>query len=133
MIVVDTNVIAYLYLPTKYTPHAEKLLEENPVWVAPHLWRSEFRNVLALYLRKNIITYEKALQIQAEAENLMAGNEYEMKSINILSLVNSSKCSAYDCEFVSLAINLNTTLYTMDKKVITEFPVLSRPLKDVVC
>ena len=133
MIVVDTNVLAYLYLPTKYTPNAEKLLESNPVWAAPHLWRSEFRNVLALYLRKNIITYERALQIQAEAENLMIGNEFEMKSINVLSLVNSSECSAYDCEFVSLAVNLNTKLYTMDKKVLKEFPKISCSLKDVIC
>ena len=133
MIVVDTNVLAYLYLPTKYTPNAEKLLEDNPVWAAPHLWRSEFRNVLALYLRKNIITYERALQIQAEAESLMIGNEFEMKSINVLSLVNSSECSAYDCEFVSLAVNLNTKLYTMDKKVLKEFPKISCSLKDVIC
>ncbi|XSG85105.1 MAG: hypothetical protein ACPW60_15475 [Methylohalobius sp. ZOD2] len=52
MIAVDTNVIAYFYLPTEYTPLAEKLLMQEPVWAAPTLWRSEFRNVLALYLRK---------------------------------------------------------------------------------
>ncbi|WP_230990916.1 hypothetical protein [Bathymodiolus platifrons methanotrophic gill symbiont] len=28
------------------------------------MWKSEFRNVLALYLRKKIITFEKALQLQ---------------------------------------------------------------------
>ena len=50
MIVVDTNILVYLYLPTKYTPHAEKLLENDPVWIAPYLWRSEFRNVLALLM-----------------------------------------------------------------------------------
>ena len=133
MIVVDTNVIAYLYFPTKYTPHAEKLLEDNPIWVAPHLWRSEFRNVVALYLRKELITYEKALHIQAETESFMGGNEFDIKSINVLSLVNSSECSAYDCEFVSLAVNLNTKLYTMDKKVLKEFPNISTSLKDVAC
>ncbi len=45
MIVVDANVLVYLYLPTKYPLHAEKLLEMDPVWVAPHLWRSEFSNI----------------------------------------------------------------------------------------
>ena len=131
MIVVDTNVLVYLYLPTKYTPHAEKLLEIDPLWVAPHLWRSEFRNVLALYLRKELITYDKALQIQNEAETLMAGNEYDIKSLNVLSLVNQSNCSAYDCEYVSLAMNLATKLFTMDKKVISEFPLIVEPLRDV--
>jgi predicted nucleic acid-binding protein len=131
MIVVDTNVLVYLYLPTQYTPHAEKLLEIEPVWVAPHLWRSEFRNVLALYLRKKLITYDKALQIQSEAEILMSGNEYDIKSLNILSLVNQSNCSAYDCEYVSLAVNLETKLFTMDKKIISEFPLITEPLRNV--
>ena len=64
MIVVDTNVIAYLYLPTEFTEQAEQLLEQEPVWTAPLLWRSEFRNVLALYLRRQLIGFEKALQLQ---------------------------------------------------------------------
>ena len=131
MIVVDTNVLVYLYLPTKYTPHAEKLLRIDPVWVAPHLWRSEFRNVLALYLRRKIISYDKALQIQNEAETLMSGNEYDIKSLNVLSLVNQSSCSAYDCEYVSLAINLGTKLFTMDKKIISEFPLVAEALRNV--
>ncbi len=38
MIVVDTNVIAYLYLPTGHTPLAEKLMVQEPVWAAPVLW-----------------------------------------------------------------------------------------------
>jgi predicted nucleic acid-binding protein len=53
MIVVDTNIICYLYLLTKYTELAEQLLQKQPQWIAPVLWISEFRNVLTLYLRKN--------------------------------------------------------------------------------
>ena len=37
MIVVDTNVLAYLYLPTDHTPHAEALLQHDPDWAAPLL------------------------------------------------------------------------------------------------
>ncbi|MFH2045324.1 MAG: type II toxin-antitoxin system VapC family toxin [Pseudomonadota bacterium] len=122
VIAVDTNIIAYLYLPTEYTKYAEKLLIKEPVWSAPSLWRSEFRNVLALYLRKDFITFEQAIQIQTEAELLMEGNEFELNSIDILKLVKDSSCSAYDCEFVALAQQLETTLVTADKKIISEFP-----------
>ncbi len=47
MIVVDSNVLAYLYLPGEYTAAAEVLLEHDSDWAAPILWRSEFRNILA--------------------------------------------------------------------------------------
>ena len=128
MIVVDTNIITYLYLPTKYTDKAESLLENEQAWAAPYLWRSEFRNVLALYIRKSIISFEKALKIQSEAEALMAGFEFETKSLDVLSLVKNSKCSAYDCEFVSLAQSLNTRLITMDKQILKNFPQIASPL-----
>ena len=37
MIVVDTNIIAYLYLPTEYSTQAELLLSKEPDWVTPTL------------------------------------------------------------------------------------------------
>ena len=52
MIVVDSNILAYLYLPGEFTAAAEALLEREPEWAAPPLWRSEFRNLLAGYLRR---------------------------------------------------------------------------------
>lgn len=129
MIVIDTNIIAYLYLPTEHTKDAEELLIKEPIWSAPSLWRSEFRNVLALYMRKGIITFEQAIQIQTEAELLMDGNEYELNSIDILKLVKNSSCSAYDCEFVALAQELETTLVTADKKIISEFPDIATSIQ----
>jgi predicted nucleic acid-binding protein len=122
MIVVDTHVIAYLYLPTEFTEQAEQLLGRESVWTAPLLWRSEFRNVLALYLRRQLIGFEKALQLQMEAETLMSENEYEIGSFDVMKLVRESCCSAYDCEFVALATNLRTTFVTMDQSILREFP-----------
>jgi len=80
MIVVDTNILAYLYLPTGFSEQAEHLLLKQPKWIAPVLWRSELRNVLARYLRKELLTLEQAYDIQTEAETLLAGNEYDVPS-----------------------------------------------------
>jgi len=132
MIIVDTNVIAYLYLPTSYTPDAEKLLIQEPVWGAPYLWRSELRNVIALYLRQKIVSFEQAVQIQAEAELLMSENEFVVKSSDVLSLVKDSNCSAYDCEFVALAKNFKSTLVTTDKKILSEFPATAKSLQQIL-
>jgi len=122
VIVVDTNVLAYLYLPTNYTAHAEALLQRDPEWAAPILWRSEFRNILAGYLRRRTLSFEAAGAIQAEAEGLLAGNEHLVDSLRVLELVRDSDCSAYDCEFVALAMRLGTKLITMDAKLLRAFP-----------
>jgi predicted nucleic acid-binding protein len=122
MIVVDSNVLVYLYLPGEYTADAEALLESDPEWAAPVLWRSEFRNVLAGYMRRKTLTFGQAYAVQREAENLLAGSEFEVDSHAVLELVRDSDCSACDCEFIALATKLNTKLVTMDKKVLRAFP-----------
>ncbi|MCU7921395.1 MAG: type II toxin-antitoxin system VapC family toxin [Candidatus Thiodiazotropha sp. (ex Dulcina madagascariensis)] len=125
MIVVDTNTIAYLYLPTEFTASIEKLLDAEAHWAAPLLWRSEFRNILALYLRKGLIEYGTACGIQAQAEDLIGENEFNIDSVSVLTLASASDCSAYDCEFVSLAKALDTKLITADKKLRKSFPEIA--------
>ena len=122
MIVVDSNVLAYLYLPREYTAAAEALLEQDSDWAAPILWRSEFRNILAGYLRRKAITFEQANSLQREAESLLEGAEFEVESLAVLELVRDSDCSAYNCEFIALAMKLDTKLITMDKKLLRAFP-----------
>jgi len=130
MIVVDTNIIAYLYLPGDFTARAEGLLENDPEWAAPVLWRSEFRNILAGYMRRKSLHYEVARNLLREAESLMAGAEYEVDSSRVLELVRDSDCSAYDCEFVALAMSLGVTLVTMDTKLLRAFPKVAVALAD---
>jgi len=122
MIVVDTNVLAYLYLPGDRTADAEALLERDSEWAAPVLWRSEFRNILAGYIRRKTLTFDQACGLQSEAESLLSGAEFEVDSRTVLELVRDSDCSAYDCEFIALAIKLNTKLVTADKKLLRSFP-----------
>ena len=122
MIVVDSNVLAYLYLPGEHSALAEALLARDPEWAAPVLWRSEFRNVLAGYLRRKALTFEQACGLQREAESLLAGCEFEVDSLGVLELVRDSDCSAYECEFIALAMQLDTRLVTMDKKLLRAFP-----------
>ncbi len=122
MIVVDSNVVAYLYLPGEHTAKAEALLEQDPDWAAPVLWRSEFRNILAGYLRRKNLTFAQACGLQSEAEDLLAGSEFEVDSKVVLELVRDSDCSAYDCEFVALAQKLQVQLVTMDARVLKAFP-----------
>jgi predicted nucleic acid-binding protein len=131
MIVVDSNILAYLYLPGERTADAEGLFERDPEWAVPVLWRSEFRNILAGYIRRNTLTFQQACKIQNEAESLLSGSEFEVDSRVVLELVRDSDCSAYDCEFVALAIKLNTKVVTADKKVLRAFPAYATTLTSV--
>lgn len=121
MIVVDTNVIGYFYLSSQYSELADLLFQKTNDWAAPLLWRSEYRNVLAFYVRKKIITLPDAISLFETAVSLLHGNEYEINSHQVLRLSQASGCSAYDCEFVNLAQDLNVPLVTMDKRILQNF------------
>lgn len=122
MIVADTNLISYLMIPGQQTADAQAVLRKDPVWAAPLLWRSEFRNVLALYLRQKHLSVADVLQLVDEAEMLLRGREYQVESAPVLRLVERSPLSAYDCEFVHLAEELQVPLVTSDQKVLRAFP-----------
>ena len=121
MIVVDTNVIAYLLIEGERTGAAQNILARDGEWAAPFLWRSEFRNILALYIRQNLMEFYIAKKIIGEAEELMLNREFEVISLDVLDLAKTSGCSAYDCEFVALAKKLGVKLVTFDKKLIAAF------------
>ncbi|MCI5209151.1 MAG: PIN domain-containing protein [Candidatus Electrothrix sp. ATG2] len=129
MIVVDTNIISYFYLNAEHSSIAEHTFKKDPVWSAPLLWRSEFRSVLTLYLQKEIILLADAIEIFESAEELLMGNEYEINSAQVLSLSHRSGCSAYDCEFVNLAKDLDVSLVTEDKKILKSFPEYALSMK----
>ena len=121
MIVADTNLIAYFLIQGGFTPEARAVYQEDPEWVAPPLWRSEFRNVLILSLRHALLSFDDILSLMDRAERLMKGQGYQVDSSRILRLAADSGCSAYDCEFVALAQDLGVPLVTSDSTLIAKF------------
>jgi predicted nucleic acid-binding protein len=121
LIVADTNLIAYFLIQGGFTPEARAVYQKDPEWVAPPLWRSEFRNVLILSLRHALLTFDDILSLMDRADRLMKGQGYQMDSSRILRLAADSGCSAYDCEFVALAQDLGVPLVTSDATLIAKF------------
>jgi predicted nucleic acid-binding protein len=130
VIVVDTNVIAYVFLKGEHTACAEALIERDREWAAPLLWRSEMRNILATYVRREALDLGSARKIAALAEGLMRGREYAVRSDAVLAAAASSGCTAYDCEFAVLAEELRVPLVTCDAKLLRAFPSIARPLAE---
>jgi predicted nucleic acid-binding protein len=122
MIVVDSNIIIYVHVQSEKTNLALQALRKDPYWVAPPLWESEFRNVLAGYIRRRVLNIEGAKLVMKSALRTMEGREILPPSDLVLDLVAMSDCSAYDCEYVALARNLDVKLVTADRKILRNFP-----------
>ncbi len=127
MIVVDTNLLVYLYVPGRDTPVAEAVLTRDPIWISTPLWQSEFRNALAGFIREGALTVEGGKRIAARAESWMRGREHAVSSDHVLDLAATSGCTAYDCEFVALAEGTAVSLVTLDKRFCELFLRLRSP------
>jgi len=128
LIVVDTNIIAYLVIAGAQTAFADRVFVYDPDWAAPLLWRSEMRNLLSLYLRREEMNVTDAKRVMERAELTVAGNEYSVDSGRVLELAGASGCTAYDCEFIALAESLGVPLVTSDKKLLATFRDIAVPL-----
>lgn len=125
MIVADTNLVAYLFLGGDFTQDAEAVFDQDPDWVIPYLWRSEFRNVLTIYLRQGLLSLSEVQEIAQQAESFFLDREFAVNSLEVLQIAAVTNLSAYDCEFVALAQNLDISLVTSDRKIIKAYPQIA--------
>jgi len=132
VIVADVNLVAYLLLGGPETALAQRVFEKDPVWAAPLLWRSEFRSVLAAFMRQRGLSVSDAWRAHELAEGLLSGHEFSVPGDRILHLVAASPCSAYDCEYVALAEELRVPLVTADRQVLRAFAGIAVSPKNFV-
>lgn len=121
MIVADTNLTLYLVVRSPLTAEAVAVYQKDSEWIAPPLWRSEFRNALAFYMRRGLLALDDAIAKMQAADSIVRSREFEVFSSQVLRLAASSGCSAYDCEFVALAQDLAVPLVTSDREVLAKF------------
>lgn len=129
MIVADTNLIVYLFITGDKTVLAQEVLAKDPHWIVPPLWQSEFRNVIAGYIRRGM-TLTQAKQIMADAVLTLENRQVLPSSEKIMDLISESNCTAYDCEFIALAQQLNTLLVTADRQLLNQFPNSTMSLEE---
>jgi predicted nucleic acid-binding protein len=121
VIVVDANLLVYFWSGGQGARLAQAVLRRDPMWSAPLLWRSEFRNVVLKLIRGRDLSVAQAIMWAREAELQMLGREYSVESHVVLALAVQSGCSAYDCEYVALAQDLDVRLVTFDEQVSEAF------------
>ena len=121
MIAVDTDVLVSLWLPAAGTSVSEKIYNCDPMWVAPYLWRSEFRNVVSIYMHRGV-SFESGVESIERAEALMKGHEYLANSADVLKLATESGCPSCRCEFIQVARSNRVPLVTFDNRLLEKFP-----------
>jgi len=135
MIVVDTNTIAYFYIPGQFTSLVDEIRRRDNEWVTSPLWRYEFRSVLQKYVKADLLDFSDAIQIAEDAEMALLGREVSVPPSVALSFLNQAmttypKISAYDSEFLALARSLNLKLITFDKEISKKFPDIAIAAKE---
>lgn len=122
MIVVDVNVVAYLLIQSESTALAQAVWQRDPAWLLPPLWRHEFLNILATYVKTGGATQEEARSLWSEALRLFAAGEREIEMEQALALATEHRISAYDGQYVALAEALRLPLITADRRLRKVFP-----------
>ena len=132
MIVVDTDVIGYFWIRMDVgrASLARDVREKDDDWVAPRIWQSEFRNVLRGYLAGDYMTLAEALDYAEMAEDDLRESTHSVPTQPVLELVEETGHSAYDCEYVALAQELDVPLGTGDTTVADRFPDTAVLLED---
>ena len=122
MIVVDSNIITARNLRSVLTSKAEQMEQKDPVWIVPILWRYEFQNILATAIKAKQITQEEALNVWQRVFDILIDNECEPSAGKVLDLVAKYGITAYDGQFIALAMEMGIPCVTEDRELHEKFP-----------
>ena len=86
-------------------------------------------SVLCIYLRKSLIDTVQCKSIFREAVDLVVSKPISDFG-RVFGIIEGSRLSPYDCEFVAFAMENNLPLITEDKKIIREFPLIASSMND---
>ncbi len=132
MIVVDTNIVAYLLIQGEQTHLARRLMERDSQWFAPSFWRIEFLNVLMNYSRHLKMPPEDVRRIWNASFRLPHLREEGVDPQQALNTALAHRISGYDALFLSLAQNLKTVCVTQDKALRKAAPRLTATLDEIL-
>lgn len=129
MVLVDTNVLAYLMLEGDRTSAAQELFERDADWRSEAFIMVEFSNVLATYIRTKVLSRDQGLKLLAGAEKLVPVLT-SVQNARALEVATQFGISAYDARFVALAIQMKVKLVTEDAKLRAAVPSWTVSLAD---
>jgi predicted nucleic acid-binding protein len=131
MVVVDTNVLAYLLIEGDRTSDAHALYARDAEWKSEGFVLIEFSNILATYLRAGALTRGQSQALLTEAEKRLRGLVM-LPHARALRLADQFSVSAYDARFLGAAQALGAKLVTEDARLRVAAPALTMSLADAL-
>jgi predicted nucleic acid-binding protein len=128
MIVVDTNIIASLFLEGRFTSSAKALLKHDPAWCTEPLALIEFGNALATYERADLASRADAKRYLSAAEAFLAPHLHAVARAAALDLAFIHRTTIYDAHFLAVADACGKRLITEDAKLRAAAPALTQSL-----
>lgn len=131
MVVVDTNVVAYLLIDGDHTREAQALFARDPDWRSESFLLVEFSNVLATYRRQAALGRAEAEHLLSEAERRVRG-WVNLPHIQALRIAEKYSVSAYDARFLGAGQGLGARLVTEDARLRAAVPALTMSLAEAL-
>ena len=127
MVVVDTNVLAYLLIEGDRTKQAQSLFARDSDWRSEAFLLVEFSNVLTTYRRMGALSAEQTESLLGEATTRVR-ELLNVPNLQALRCAERFAVSAYDARFLAVAETLDVKLVTEDAKLRAAAPALTRSL-----
>lgn len=132
MVVVDTNIIAPLYVRSARTNIVEQLFARDAVWRTEPLALIELSNVLISYERSRYITPATARDCLNRAAAFLQPHFFRVSHRAALDAALQYRVTAYDARFLALAQQLDRRLITEDVKLRAAAPSLTQSLAEAL-
>ena len=132
MLLVDTNVVAYLLIEGDCTEAAQKLRIRDSDWRSEAFLLVEFTNVLVSSIARKRMTPSMADDFLAKVLSLFDGKLGRIPHASVLAIAARHRVSAYDARFLSLADQLGSRLITEDARLRAAAPVLTQSLAEAL-
>jgi predicted nucleic acid-binding protein len=88
----------------------------------PVLWRYEFQNILASTIKAKQIKPEQASDIWGKVSKILIENECEPSASKVIDLVAQYGITAYDGQFIAVALEMGILCVTEDRELQEKFP-----------
>lgn len=116
MVIIDTNVLAYLLIEGDRTAAAQDLWARDADWRSESFIMIEFSNVLATYVRQALLERGQATALLAQADRLMPGLDKVEHNL-AFEIAADLRVSAYDARFLAIARRSGRRLVTDDARL----------------